>query len=140
MTRNRQDAKDILSESVLLAYSNMDKLRNESSFKSFIFTIAVRERTRFYRKSSTIDSVENSNLVELAGGVNNPEASTELNLLYSSLNKLPEKQKEALILYEIHGFSREEIARLQGTTVVNIKMRLYRARKFLELIQKEGAQ
>jgi RNA polymerase sigma factor (sigma-70 family) len=130
--RNRQDAKDILSESILLTYSNIGKLRNESSFKSFIFTIAVRERTRFYKNNSKTKLFDNENIPELVGGLNNPEISTELNLLYETLNQLPDKQKEALILFEIHGLAREEIAKLQGTTVLNVKMRLYRARKFLE--------
>ena len=132
MAKNRQDAKDILSETILLTYSNIEKLRKVASFKSFIFTIAARERTRFYKNSARTKLFDNNVMPDLSGGINNPEMTTELNLLYETLNKLPEKQKEALILFEVHGLSREEIAKIQGTNLLNVKMRLYRARKFLE--------
>ncbi len=39
LTRNRQDAEDAVSESVVSAYENIHKLRREEAFKSWIFTI-----------------------------------------------------------------------------------------------------
>lgn len=129
---NRNDAKDILSETILLAFSNIDKLKKIDSFKSFIYTIASRERNRYYRKKQKVRLYDSDIFPDLNGGINNPEISTELNLVYELLEGLPEKQKEALILFEIHGMNREEIAKIQNTTIINVKMRLYRARKFLD--------
>jgi RNA polymerase sigma-70 factor (ECF subfamily) len=70
-----------------------------------------------------------------------PEDMADVRLLYETLDKLPVEQKEAIILYEIFGFSRKEIADIQQTTVLNIKMRLYRGRHLLsKLMKSDGGE
>jgi len=47
--------------------------------------------------------------------------------------KLPDKQREAIVLFELSGFSIEEIRELQGGTISGVKMRLKRGRNQLRL-------
>ena len=51
--------------------------------------------------------------------------------LYAALDKLPAAQKEAVILFEISGFSIKEIAEIQGSTESGVKSRLKRGREAL---------
>lgn len=62
-------------------------------------------------------------------------------LLYRLLARLGERHRRALILFEIEGYSGEEIAALEGVPVATVWTRLHHARKaFLALVaaQKEG--
>lgn len=52
MMRNTHDAEDIVSMSVLKAYENIGGLRDESAFKSWIFTILANTGKRELRKKS----------------------------------------------------------------------------------------
>jgi RNA polymerase sigma-70 factor (ECF subfamily) len=62
-----------------------------------------------------------------------PDSSHDVQVLYELIGKLPEKQREAFVLFELSGFSLEEIRQLQGGTLSSIKMRLSRGRKQLRL-------
>ena len=56
-----------------------------------------------------------------------------MGLLYDYLDKLPLKQKEAFLLFELSGFSLKEIKQLQGGTLAAVKSRLNKARVQLRL-------
>ena len=138
ISRNRDDAKDILSETFLIAYEKFDTLKNERAFLSFLFTIASRLRNSSKMKRSKYYSTEVFEFDDFAGNFLSPEDETDIKLLYKTLDYLPEVQKEAIVLFEIFGFSRTEIADIQKTTVTNVKIRLYRGRKKLEQIINKG--
>jgi len=68
----------------------------------------------------------------------NAESSMKVQFLHWCLSKLPEPQKEALVLYEIVGFSIKEIATSLEVTEANIKKRLSRGRqKLKEVVEAE---
>lgn len=137
ITRNRETAKDILSETVLIAYEKFETLKNEQAFLSYLFTIASRINSAENKKKSKIDFKENFELEDFKGNYISPEDATDINILYKLLDRLPEKQKEAIILLEIFGFSRKEIADIQNTNITNVKIRLYRGRKYLDKLINE---
>jgi RNA polymerase sigma-70 factor (ECF subfamily) len=56
------------------------------------------------------------------------ERQADISLLYELLDELPEKQRTALLLFEVEGLPGEEIARLLRTSVPNIWTRVARAR------------
>lgn len=136
ITRDKEKARDILSETVLIAFEKFDSLKNEKAFLSFLFTIVSRLNSASFKKLSKFELKDNSFLDEFNSSGLSPEMQTDIELLYGYLDLLPEKHKEALILFEIFGFSRKEIAETQNTSVTNVKIRLYRARKTLEKILK----
>mgnify|MGYP001825709352 CR=1 FL=1 len=47
------------------------------------------------------------------------------------VDKLPEEQRMALVLFEFHGMSQDEIARAMDCPTATVKTRLHRAKKFL---------
>ena len=141
MTRNLDDAKDLISESVLIAYENFHKIRKKESFKYFLFTIASRlvfKRKLKQRFFSDYDEKYENNLSTTNTA---PDVLLDVKILYETMRKLPSKQYEAIVLYEISGFSIEEVSKIQGITQSGVKSRLKRAREKLKsLLDVDGTK
>jgi RNA polymerase sigma-70 factor (ECF subfamily) len=59
------------------------------------------------------------------------ERLADARVLYEAIDKLSEEQRQAIMLFEIMGFPVSEVARIQGSSTVAVKVRLHRARKRL---------
>ena len=135
---NREEAKDIVSDTVLIAFENFDKLRSEKAFLSFLFTIAGRVRIDRFRKTKRMESTEPDKFDLLYGKTQSPENYADIKILYRALDKLNPKIREALELYEIMGFSYKEISVLQQTSLSNVKLRIFRGRKKLKKLLEDS--
>ena len=71
--------------------------------------------------------------------VSNPIASLELDEVRRALAKLPEDQREALILIGAGGLSYEEVSEICGCAIGTIKSRVSRARDRLAALLEDGA-
>jgi RNA polymerase sigma factor (sigma-70 family) len=126
-----EPARDLLAETLALAWEHFDELRDASRFKQYCFRIScrlnMRERT-LSRRESPIDSVLENRLAsfDLAA-----EKSLDTGILYQAMEKLSAKEKESILLYEIAGLSMEEVCTLQGGSISGVKSRLARSRKKL---------
>jgi RNA polymerase sigma-70 factor (ECF subfamily) len=124
--------EDLINETLLVAYKKMDKLKNEEAFLGFLIGISTKLLANSGRKKRA-ETVDNelflSNYIDPQGGL---EQQFEIELLYRSLAQIPKEQREALILFEITGFSIKEIASLHNAGESAIKQRLARGRKALE--------
>jgi RNA polymerase sigma-70 factor (ECF subfamily) len=69
-----------------------------------------------------------------------PDTNHDVKLLNELLSKLPDKQREAIVLFELSGFSIEEIRDLQGGSLSGVKMRLSRGRDQLRLWLEEPSE
>lgn len=127
MVWNSDDAKDVLSETILAAYESFEKVRNPEAFLYYLFGIASR-LTKKRERRKKFWGVFESSAVDSSISSHNSESRIAVNELYAALNKLPVKQREAITLFEISGFSIKEIAELQGSTLSGVKSRLVRAR------------
>lgn len=131
---NKFDAKDIISDTILLAYDSFDKLKQDKAFLSYLFTIARRliYRKTFFNKK--IDGSKQFEADDICSEDYSPEKINQLNELYAALDKLPRKLKESLFLTSINGFSYVKAAEIQNTSVENIRKSVYRAKKKLQEI------
>jgi RNA polymerase sigma-70 factor (ECF subfamily) len=128
------DYKDLINETLLLAFQKMDEVRDKKAFLSYLFSVAVRILANNKRKKK-----ENSDLFELKSlqytDVNaNTEADAEVFMLHEALAHLKDDQRESLILFEISGMSIKEIAVIQDTSESNVKQRLRRGRDKLRQV------
>lgn len=131
MTRNNDEAKDVLSETLLEAYRSFDTLKNDKAFLSFLFTIAVRMYKRRFRKQRFIGEYDESQAHAIPDRAATPDAATDIALLYDAIDRLPDKQREAIIMFELLDLPLEDIRRVQGGTLSAVKVRLMRARQKL---------
>ena len=133
LTGDRDDALDLAGEAVLVVFENLERLRKKDSFKAYLFSVARRLRLQHYRRIR-FRGIYDEKLAELLPDQNSfPDTGHDVALLQELLNKLPDKQREAIVLFELSGFSLEEIRELQGGTVSGVKMRLSRGRDQLRL-------
>ncbi len=134
LTRNRDKADDLMSETILQAYERFETVRDKQAFFSFVLTIARRtHKRREWRARLFVFDNDTADLTH--GQASSPEIATDTELMLNALNDLPEKQREALILFEISGFSIEEICAVQGGSISGVKSRLARGRqKLAELL------
>jgi RNA polymerase sigma-70 factor (ECF subfamily) len=125
------EGSDLMNETLLVAFEKFDKVNSEEAFFSFLCGIAVRLLSNENKRQKLADlSIEKQ--VKVIDINDRTELKTEVRLLHEALAKLPEIQKEALILFEISGFSIIEIAEMQESSPDAVKQRLKRGREKLK--------
>ncbi|MFK8046396.1 MAG: RNA polymerase sigma factor [Crocinitomicaceae bacterium] len=128
------DYKDLMNETLLIAYTKFESLRSEKAFLSFLFTIAVRflaSNAKQEAKTKTDDGVD---ITAITDSSTNADKNAKVYLLHQALALLPELQKEAIILFEISGFSIKDIMTIQNASESAVKQRLKRGRERLKAI------
>jgi len=131
LTHSRYEARELVADTIAAAYERFDTVREEKAFLSFLFTIASRtwqgKRTHASRQVSTLPE----DFDRLFDAEPSAEVSTDARLLHEAIAKLPDDQRQSIVLFEIMGFSVKDVAAAQGCSAVAVKVRLHRARKRL---------
>ncbi len=124
-------ADDLTQEALIKAWASRDSFTPGTNMRAWLCTIL---RNVFYshirRHAREIQDVEGIHAGKL---VAQPEQQghVELQDLAEAMQKLPEDQREALMLVAAAGFSYEEAADICGCAVGTIKSRVSRARQTL---------
>ena len=149
MSRNRQDAEDLLQETYLRAYKYYDKFQEGTNFKAWLFKILKNTFINRYRKrqrqplKNSFDEIEGSfesKLLEspLTARGATPEEELMVDALDQDVQKaleaLPEDYRTAVELADLQGFSYREIADQLGIPLGTVMSRLYRGRRKLEAV------
>ena len=138
ITRNSEQARDLVSETILVAYEKFDRIKDKQSFQGFLFTVAIRMHKRWIWRRRLFGSYDEQSAENIIGQSVNPENNIDIQILYKSLDKLSPKMRETIVLFEISGFSLEEIKQIQGGTLSGVKSRLKRGREQLELLMRSA--
>ena len=132
IVRNREEAKDIISETVLKAYEHFEEIKKPESLLYYLMRVAsnmVVSKERRNKFHGAFNEQASNNIPDYSSNI---MAKTELNEFYAAVGKLPDKQREALVLFEISGMSLNEIRDIQGGSLSGVKSRIQRARTLLE--------
>ncbi len=146
MTRNAEDAEDLVQETYLKAYRYYDKFSEGTNFKAWLFKILKNTFINSYRRrqqrppqsdfAEIEDSFESQLSEEITGQIKSPEDELLENILdedvQRALDTLPSDYRMAVILADLEGFSYKEIAEILELPVGTVMSRLYRGRKLLE--------
>ena len=138
-THDREDAKELVSETILSSYENFHTLKNETAFLSFMFSIASNIFKAKYKHSQRFVVSDPELLDMMYSDSIQPDSLADVRLLYETLEKLQPEQKEAIFLFDIMGLSQKEIAQIQNITVLNVKIRIHRGKKRLAELLKSKA-
>ena len=128
--RDPVEAEDVVGETALLAFERLHTLRDEGAFAYFLFGIArnlirrIQRRQKFWGLFSTEQA-------QKLPAPTAPSLNEDVQELYHALDQLPKQQKEALILFELSGYSIKEIAVIQNSGLSAVKQRLARGRRRL---------
>jgi RNA polymerase sigma-70 factor, ECF subfamily len=154
MTRNAEDAEDLVQETYLKAYRYYDKFEEGTNFKAWLFKIMKNTFINNYRKKQQVpalsdfadieESFETQVNEEAAPKIKNPEEELLENVLdadvQQALDKLPPDYRMVVLLADLEGFSYKEIAEILEVPVGTVMSRLYRGRRLLEQAMLEFAR
>ena len=135
---NRTDVKDILSETVLRVYERFDKIEKKESFIYYLFKTASRLITDLHKKQNRFVEYEEDIILEIPAEIIDTAQALEVKDLYRALSRLPLIVREAIVLYEIEGFSQDEICEIQGGSLSGVKSRISRGRETLKKLISEA--
>jgi RNA polymerase sigma-70 factor (ECF subfamily) len=137
LSRSVEDGDDLFQEAVLRAYDKLPSLRDESRFRSWFYSVLLsvhrnRSRRGFWRRFLSLEGKDGKS-IDVAGedGASWDDERRGAERVSRALAVLPPEQREAVVLFEMDGFSVEEIAAIQKVSLSAVKSRLSRARKRL---------
>jgi RNA polymerase sigma-70 factor, ECF subfamily len=141
ITRNREDAEDVLQDAFLKCFQHFDEFRGDSRFYSWLVRIAVNEALMKLRKRRSDRSLPIEDAVDGEGetipgevmewrpGPEQILAQAELRIILErAVQTLPAPQRAAFRLRDVEGLSTEETAELLNLTEAAVKSSLHRAR------------
>jgi RNA polymerase sigma-70 factor (ECF subfamily) len=143
LTGNRADADDLVQETMTRIQPRLDEIaaldRPWPWLSRVLYRLFVDEWRRQRRQPETDHGVE---VDDQSDHRDLPDAALERSLthtrLQDALNQLPHQQREAVILYDVEGYTLNEIAEMTDAAVGTLKSRLHRARAALRLILAES--
>lgn len=142
MTRNPQDAQDLVQETFLKAYSAFSSFTEGTNLKAWLYRIMTNSYINTYRKKQrepylgVVEELEDWQM----GGAESTTATaarsaeaeaidrTPATVVTDALNALPEDFRMAVYLADVEGFSYQEIADIAGVPIGTVMSRLHRGR------------
>jgi len=131
-TQNITDAEDIVQETFIKIFININKLRDENSLTTWIRNITT---------NTCIDALraKNKNLItsieqiteELKDEKNKTYDGIPTEQLLKFIQELPDGYRTVFNLYAIDGYKYEEVAKMLGCSESNVRSQYVRARKSL---------
>lgn len=133
ITLNRQEAEDIVQDTLIKIWNARDKWETIDSMEAFALTIT---------RNLSLDSIKrlgnNENMLEDSKADRPDYANTpsehviqqdKLTIVKRIINSLPEKQRSCMQLRDIEGKSYKDIAQILKITEDQVKVNIFRARQ-----------
>ena len=131
LSGNADRADDLVQETLLRALANIDSFEPGSNLPAWLFTILRNLFRSDYRKRRREVEDAEGNYAKTLKSQPGQNAHLEFEEFRNALDKLPQDQREALILLGASGFSYEDAAAICGCAIGTIKSRVNRARSKL---------
>ncbi len=142
--KNEMEAEDIVNESFVKIFrklSNFEILEDESalekSFKGWIARITVNTSIDKLRAQKVTLDIDDINELEIENNSVAISSNLEVNDILKLLNKLPEIQRMIFNLYEIEGYSHDEISKQLNIPDSTCRTYLTRAKARLRMLYQE---
>lgn len=129
LTRNSDEARDVMQDASLTIARDIHKLRDPEKFSAWAYTI-VRRRAADHIDRSVRARNLTSEMPEPETGIG---ADIKLSLR-QALSRLPESDRLMLTLFYVDGLRGTEIAAALGIPLGTVKSRLFTARQNLKTI------
>lgn len=128
--KNKEDALDILQETVYRVYVSLKKLKEPEFFNTYVTRILINcaiDHIRKNKKEVSLEAVQNITMMKIQ------ESKEGVMDLYSAVDRLQEKRKAIIILKYFQDMTLNEIAEVLQYPLGTVKTNLHRALKELRL-------
>jgi len=126
-TDNAQDAEDLVQDTFVRAFENIDRYRSSYKFSTWLFTIARRLASSSWRSKRLSPPL--THVKPSCPGPHEAMARQETQRsLWDAARKLTANQHQVLCLRYAEDMTIREIAKVMGKSQVNVKVLLYRGR------------
>lgn len=142
--RDNSESLDVAQEAFIKAYRALPNFRGESAFYTWMYRIAINTAKNYLvaqgRRLPNVDiEAQEAEQYEGAAGLKEfatPERMLQRDqlqqLVFTTIEQLPEDLKTAITLRELEGLSYEEIAEAMSCPVGTVRSRIFRAREAIE--------
>ena len=149
ITKNHEDANDVMQETFIKVYQSIHTFRQEAAFETWVYRIAVNEALNFVkrrerRRESSLETTDeaefNTETLRKAEIDNDPEIQAEKaelrHWVTKAVNSLSLKHRIVVVLHELEGLTHAEIASILNCSEGTVRSRLHYARKQLKSLLK----
>ncbi len=126
---NHEDAQDSVQDAFVLIFKKIKSFRGESALSTWFYRIVVNTCLNNIRKSKTQRESSLSDLLE--SKANNDQNKSLQIILEQEIQNLPTGYRAVFVLYEIEGFTHEEIGKILKISQGTSKSQLHRAKQLL---------
>lgn len=136
LTRNNDDANDLVQETMLKALKYKDRFSEGSNLKAWLYTILrnsfINNYRRMAKRNTFIDTTDNTFFLDQAthNVVNQAELKFIRRDLETAISSLPSELKVTFML-NAEGFKYHEIAEALQIPIGTVKTRIFVARRLL---------
>ncbi|MFB9862344.1 sigma-70 family RNA polymerase sigma factor [Rufibacter immobilis] len=138
LTRDSDDAKDLVQETLLKAFVNRNKFKAGTNLKAWLYTIMRNTFINHYNKvTKRTSSIDTADLIQLKPSddrivtLNRASGAFALQDIHAAIDKLPEDLRAPFMMYYI-GYKYLEIADKLELPIGTVKNRIHLARKELK--------
>ncbi|MDR0971774.1 MAG: sigma-70 family RNA polymerase sigma factor [Bacteroidales bacterium] len=136
---SKEEAEDMLMESWLKIFSNINSFIIDKNYKDYLFfawikKITINNAINYYYKNKKYNTTEvvMDDIMEKDVDIFQKDYAFSQEELMFCIEKLPRYIRIIFNLYAIDQYSNKEIAEILNTTTNSVKTSLYKARKFLQ--------
>ena len=129
---SEEDVKDVIQETLLSGYKNINKLNTIENFEAWIIMILLNNCNKYYKSKKHITLVslhENEEVADLDNEYSKIDKSIEF---YEYLNQLDDEEKTLFILYYSEEMTTKKIADVTNQNENTIKTKLRRCRQKIQ--------
>jgi len=139
LMKKPEEAEELAQDTFVKAFQKIDSYEGKSKFSTWLYTIAYNSCISELRKrriefksldDRQVTEDDEQKMVDYYRETKKEDQEKYLNL---ALEKLPEDDQVLLTLYYYENQSMDEISVITGLTVSNIKVKIHRARKRMQL-------
>ena len=130
---DREEAADALQDALLSAYRSAASFRGEARVTTWLHRVVVNaclDRVRRSKVRATVPMPEGREAVDPRNRLDERETALEIE---AALALLPDEQRVALVLVDVHGMPVDDVAAVLGVPTGTVKSRCSRGRARLAL-------
>lgn len=133
---NYEDIKDIIQETIVESYKNIQQVREPEKFESWITSILINKCNKFYKDQNNYNNIPYDD--------NEPDIENHFNIIedkidfFNLLKLLGNSEKEIFTLYYVNNYTTAEISNILSINENTIKTKLRRSREKIKEYLERG--